>query len=271
MRLSIQLFLLLLLVLTIQFFAGCIITHSPQAFTQTLKLGETMTFQVTVQESDGADECRLQWYLDDVAISGAHGNTYTFSAEESGIHRLKVEQEECSGSESWEWEITVEPDQLGNNMSDFSKFEYYQKDSNCAAVDSIKSAIITRTNNDALLLEIQILEEVSYVDNECQGALVYSDEKDEIICIVSQDLPDRYLNDEEVEKMLETFHNIEVRQVSLPEGLCVWEPCPMITMKWDDNRWTNGFHTCGPGVYEVLTNNTINTVSEFLKTLWTTK
>ena len=101
------------------------------------------------------------------------------------------------------------------------------------------SATIQRQEDGRYLLEMSLVQETRVYAVECPVD-VHSrydypwDESPPYTCPVLDELPPRYLTDDEVTRVRTLFE--EVRVVRLPVFACVpgWEPGPITFLDWDD-------------------------------------
>ena len=93
-----------LLVILIQ---GCIMSSTPSS-PVSVSTGDSITFKVTVFPAN----ITVQWYVDDILISGATDKSYTYSPSEgdAGIHNIMVKETSgCIFLGSLTWEVDVIP------------------------------------------------------------------------------------------------------------------------------------------------------------------
>ena len=157
--------------------------------------------------------------------------------------------------------------EISRDMSDFDIFEYKLNDDGCADVDSVGRGAILRSEDNSYRLELSVFEEVPQTEDGCDGVSAFSPYKGPMGCYRRVELPPRLLSEDEMGRVRDVFQNITLRRGRIAQGTCVQAPCPVKSMQWDDRSWVNGFHTCGPGKYTVLTSDTTNKVEELLNTL----
>jgi hypothetical protein len=100
--------LIVSLILIMTVFSGCIISYSPKELKQTISVGQSLTFKITLFQSQKV----IKWFVDLKEQPDSYGKTtftYTPGLLDVGKHYvLVVETSEQSGSQPVMWEITVE-------------------------------------------------------------------------------------------------------------------------------------------------------------------
>jgi hypothetical protein len=100
--------LIVSLILIMTIFSACIISYSPKEFKQTISVGQSLTFNITLFQS----QKDIKWFVDLEEQPDSYGKTtftYTPGILDIGKHYiLVVETSEQSGSQPVMWEITVE-------------------------------------------------------------------------------------------------------------------------------------------------------------------
>ena len=138
---------------------------------------------------------------------------------------------------------TGAPGQPTGGHRDLTRFRVFRMERQdvfgiCVPMHAVYSASIRLQEDGRYLLRLAVLEEGAAGADDC--APYYMDES---VCAVSRDLPERYVSEEEVERMQEVFGS--VRPYGEPDEEC--EPsvasdpeCDITYFIWDD-LWTNDF------------------------------
>jgi hypothetical protein len=97
------------LILLMLYLSGCIISYTPKTFKQTMTVGQSLTFNIKLFQSQHV----IEWFVDldeQPASYGKTSFTYTPVLQDIGKHHiLVVETSEQSGSQPVMWEVTVQP------------------------------------------------------------------------------------------------------------------------------------------------------------------